>query len=62
MESRRGRLSNECELLSAPTCSCNRIDTSDNLPAVHAYTELLQRLAIQILHFNDNQDCEGGDR
>lgn len=62
MESCRGRLSHECELQSAPARSCNPIAAPANPTSKHAYSELLQRLAIQILHFNDNQDCEGDEK
>lgn len=62
MESRRGRLNNECELQSAPARSCNPIGAPANPTSKHAYTELLQRLAIQILHFNDSRDCEGDEK
>jgi hypothetical protein len=62
MESRRDRLSNECELESAPARSCNPIGAPANQTSKHAYTELLQRLAIQILHFNDSQNCKGDEK
>jgi hypothetical protein len=61
MESRRGRLSDEGELQSTPTRQYRHLNTHSNPTVEHVYSALLQRLAVQILHFNDDSYCEGDE-
>lgn len=62
MESRRNPLNAERDPQRPSAHKLDRKDASPKPPAVHAYTELLQRLAIQILHFNDDGDYTGGEK
>lgn len=62
MESRRDRLSNECELQRIPARSHKPISAPTNPISEPPYKELLQHLASQILHFNDEAYREGDEK